>query len=176
MPAVTTGRYGREEQSMLKPANAITCCRIILSAVLLFLPPLSASFGVIYLVCGLSDAADGWIARKTHTESDAGARLDSAADVALLAVSAVKLLPLIRLDAWIWVWVAVIAAVKIAGMLLRIFHCRTAAPPHSASNKLTGLLLFLLPLTIPLADLRCSATVVCIAASFAAVQDVLSQK
>ena len=159
------------DQKLLTSANGITSCRILLCLVLVFLSPLSLSFGTVYLLCGLSDMADGYTARKTHTESKAGAKLDSAADLLFFAVSAVKLLPLMGLPAFIWIWTAVIAAVKLGGMVRRFIRLGTFAPPHSNANKLTGLLLFLLPLTLPFADIRFSAALVCAAASFAAVQD-----
>ncbi len=42
---------------------------------------------------------------------------------------------------------------------------------HSVMNKVTGALLFLLPLTIPAAGLKYSAIVVCAVATFAAMQE-----
>ena len=158
---------------MRKPANLITLSRIVLSLALLFLPTLSVAFGVLYLLGGISDMADGFVARKTHTESETGAKLDSAADLILVAVCAVKLLPLVRLNTWLWIWVAAIALVKIAAMVLRFTRVHTFMPPHSIANKLTGILLFLLPLTLPLVDIHYPAALVCAVATFAAIQDIL---
>lgn len=164
------------DAQMLKAADIITFCRIILSPSLLFFSPLSVPFGVTYLLCGLSDTADGIVARKTHTESKTGAKLDSIADAMFLTVSAVKLLPLMRLRSWIWVWVAVIAVIKTVGILLRFSEHRSFTVPHSVANKLTGALLFILPLSIPLIDIQYSAAVVCTAATFAAVDDLRSER
>ena len=161
------------DQKLLTGANGITLCRILFSPVLLFLSPLSLPFRAVYLLCGLSYMADGYIARKTRTESKLGARLDSAADLLFFVVSAIKLLPLMALPTFIWIWTAAIGAVKLGGMVRRFIRCGSFAPPHSAANRLTGLLLFLLPLTLLFADLRFSASLVCIAASFAAVQDII---
>ena len=158
---------------MLKPANLITLSRIVLSLALLFLPTLSVAFGALYLLCGISDMTDGFVARKTHTESNAGAKLDSAADLIFVTVSAVKLLPLVRLDTCLWIWTAAIALIKIAVMTLRYVRVHIFSLPHSIANKLTGILLFLLPLTLPLMDIRYGAAFVCAVASFAAVQELL---
>lgn len=155
----------------ITPGNLITLSRIVLSIALLFLPTLSVTFGVLYLLGGISDMADGFVARKTHTESETGAKLDSAADLIFVTVCAVKLLPLVRLDTWLWIWVAAIALIKITAMVLRFTRVHTFMPPHSIANKLTGVLLLLLPLTLPLVDVRYPATLVCIVA---AVQDILS--
>ena len=152
-------------------ADIITAFRIVFSIVLIFLPVQSVPFGVIYLLCGLSDMADGFAARKMHTESETGAKLDSAADIIFLAVSAVKILPLIHLDLRLWVWIALIAAVKIGAVIKRFLRCREIAIPHSFLNKLTGALLFLLPLTASLAGFRYFAVIVCAVATVSAVQD-----
>ena len=40
-----------------------------------------------------------------------------------------------------------------------------------AAYKITGLLMFLLPLTMAVVELRYSALVVCVAATFAAIQE-----
>ena len=46
-------------------ANIITGIRILGSILLAFVPVFSAVFYTVYLTCGLSDMADGMIARKT---------------------------------------------------------------------------------------------------------------
>ena len=153
----------------MNPADRITCCRILFSPALLFLPPASVPFKILYLGCGISDLADGWVARKTHTESAKGAKLDSIADFLFLAVCAVKLLPLLHLPAWIWVWTAAIAVLKIAGLLRQR---GIPTPPHSILNRITGLLLWLLPLTIPLGPVWHFAVPVCALATAAAIQDM----
>ena len=65
-------------------ANAITLLRISGTAVLLFLRPFSPAFFVVYTLTGVTDVLDGFVARKTGTASDFGAKLDSAAVSALL--------------------------------------------------------------------------------------------
>ena len=42
---------------------------------------------------------------------------------------------------------------------------------HTVMNKLTGLLLFLLPLTLHVIELEYSAVLICAVATFAAVQE-----
>lgn len=67
-------------------ANIITVCRIILSIILIFLTPNSSPFYMVYILCGFTDMLDGFVARKTHSESDIGAKLDSIADITFVAV------------------------------------------------------------------------------------------
>ena len=42
---------------------------------------------------------------------------------------------------------------------------------HTVMNKVTGVLLFVLPLTVTVIDLKYSGAVVCAAATFAAIQE-----
>ena len=67
-------------------ANIITGIRILGSILLAFVPVFSAVYYTVYLTCGLSDMADGMIARKTNNVSSFGARFDTAADFLFAAV------------------------------------------------------------------------------------------
>ena len=66
--------------------NIITTLRILGAAVLLLCNPASVAFWVIYGLCGVSDMADGYLARRLHAESKAGAVLDSVADICFVVV------------------------------------------------------------------------------------------
>ena len=57
--------------------NIITAVRILGTLFLLWAKLPSLYFFVIYSICGFSDVLDGWLARKTKTTSEFGARLDS---------------------------------------------------------------------------------------------------
>ena len=74
----------KKRTAPLRPADWITAGRGVLALLLLFPRPLSAEFYGIYTLAGLSDMADGAVARRTGTQSEAGARLDSGADLMLL--------------------------------------------------------------------------------------------
>lgn len=154
-------------------ANCISCSRILFSISLFVLSPSSVPFAVLYLLCGLSDVADGYLARKLHTESRAGERLDSIADLFFAAAYAVKIFPLLCLPIWIWIWTAFIAVIKTAGILMISKKEGRFNIAHSITNKLTGLLIFLLPLTICFIEVKYSAAVVCAVATVAATEEVL---
>ena len=152
-------------------ANLITGIRILLSVGLLFCPALSPSFYALYLLAGLSDMLDGSVARETHTATAFGAKLDTVADLVFTAVCLYKLLPVLLIPAWMCVWIGIIALIKIINTVSGFVKQRRFAAVHSRANKATGLLLFLLPLTLPFLGLTYSAPFVCAAATFAAVQE-----
>lgn len=152
-------------------ANALTVLRMALSAMLLCFPAFSKPFYVLYLTAGLTDMADGWIARKTGTVSEWGSRLDTAADLVFVAAGLIKLLPVMELPGFIWIWTVLIAAIKGVNILSGFVVQKRFVALHTALNKMTGALLFALPLTIPLVNPRVSGSVVCLAATLAAIQE-----
>ena len=141
-------------------ANIITCVRIVLSAALLFCPPLSPAFYALYLAAGFSDMIDGAVARKTGTVSELGSRLDTIADLVFTAVCLVKLLPVLEVPVWLLIWIAVIAVIKLLNIAMGYIRQKKFAAVHSVLNKVTGGLLFLFPLTLTFIDLKYSAAVV----------------
>ena len=152
-------------------ANLITVLRIICSIALLFCRALSPAFYALYIAAGITDMIDGTVARKTDSTSELGSRLDTAADFVFAAVCLIKLLPVLNINTWIYVWVAVIAVIKIINIVSGYVMQKKFMAVHSVMNKITGALLFILPLTLNFIDLKYSAPVVCIAATFAAIQE-----
>lgn len=159
------------EQMTKHIANIITACRIIGSILLLFFPAFSVAFYIIYLLCGFSDMIDGTIARKTNSTSELGSRLDTVADLIFIAVALIKILPAIHISFWLWIWGGVIAVIKIGNIILGYASERHFVSLHTVMNKVTGLLLFLLPLTVSFAELKYTAMVVCSVATFSAIQE-----
>ncbi len=152
-------------------ANIITEIRIVISVILLFCPVLSPAFYIFYITAGITDMADGEVARKTGTASESGSKLDTAADIVFAAVCLIKLLPVLHAPAWIYIWIAIIAFIKAANIAEGFFSRKELISVHSILNKVTGGLLFVFPLTITFLDLRYSAAFVCIIATAAAIQE-----
>lgn len=152
-------------------ANIVTGCRILCSIGMLFFPAFSLGFFILYLICGLTDMVDGTIARKTNTASEFGAKLDSTADFIFVAVALLKILPVLAISCWLWGWILGIALVKIANVISGFVREKRFMVEHTILNKMTGFLLFLLPLTVLFIELKYSAAVVCFVATFAAIQE-----
>jgi len=152
-------------------ANTLTACRIFGSILLLFFPTFSGAFYIIYLFCGFSDMVDGPIARKTNSISKFGSQLDTVADLIFVAVSLFKLLPAIHIPQWLWIWGGVIAFIKISNIIWGYVSKKQFISLHTIMNKVTGLMLFLLPLTISFIELKYTAIIVCSIATFSALQE-----
>lgn len=152
-------------------ANIITACRIVCSAVLLFLPALSPAFYTVYLIGGFTDMIDGTIARKMGTESAFGAKLDSVADFSFIMVCLLKILPVVVLPRWLWIWIMLIALIKISSVVSGGVRWGKLIGEHTILNKALGFLLFVLPFTLKVIPMEWSGGFLCIMATVAALQE-----
>ncbi len=128
-------------------ANLITSIRILGAIILFFLKPLSRPFFVVYTFCGLSDAVDGFTARKLKTVSDFGSKLDSVADLTFYTAMMLKIIPYLvkHLEIWNWVFLFLVLAIRISAYTVSAIKFRKFASVHSIMNKATGAGVFALP-------------------------------
>ena len=158
---------------MKRIPNIITVSRIILSIIILLINPNSIMFIVLYIACGLSDIVDGFIARKFSLQSVLGAKLDSIADMVFLVVVFIKFLPIIKVPSFIISWIMIIAIIRVTSLLIVRLKYRTFAVLHTYLNKLTGITLLLFPLAYKVFDVEILASLVCIIASIAALEEII---
>ena len=149
--------------------NAISAFRIAGSISLLFCEVTGWQFWVLYALCGISDMVDGWLARKLHAETKAGAILDSVADLVFVACCAIRLLPVLEIPTWLWIWAGVIVFIKIVNQVSALVVYKRLCFPHTLANKLTGFLLFLTAPAVFWSVIPIS--IVAAIATFAAVQE-----
>ena len=152
-------------------ANIITLVRVVCSLSLLFSPVFSPSFYTLYIVAGVSDMIDGTVARRTGTASEFGSKLDSAADFVMVAVCLIKLIPVLEIQSWLFIWIAIIALIKVINLVSGYVLHKEFVAAHTMMNKVAGMLLFILPLTLSLIDLKYSGAFVCAVATIAAIQE-----
>ena len=152
-------------------ANTITISRMMAAVALLCVEPFSVIFNVLYIYCGISDMVDGFIARKTHTESKIGEVLDSISDLIFVLICLFKILPTLHITAWLWIWILLIAIIKIANLVVGYVRQHKIVFLHTNANKVTGFLLFLLPLLLPFRIFYYVSVVISGIATFAALQE-----
>ena len=151
--------------------NAISALRFLGAVCLLFFGVESCAFWAIYFVCGLSDMADGYLARKLGCESKVGALLDSLADLAFVICCCFKLIPVLAFPKWLWFLGGVIVAIKVINQISALVMYKRCIFPHTGANKVTGVLLFVgVPLTVFLESFVPMAVIAGVA-TFAAVQE-----
>jgi CDP-diacylglycerol--glycerol-3-phosphate 3-phosphatidyltransferase len=154
---------------MTQLPNIITLLRIAGSLGLLFCDVTGVVFWIVYALCGISDITDGWLARKLKCVTKMGAVLDSVADICFVACCVWKLLPILELPQWLWLWAGVIVAIKLVNQLSALVMYGRCCFLHTTANKATGFLLFIaVPMTfwsiIPI-------SIVASVATFAAIHE-----
>ena len=152
-------------------ANIITGSRMVLSLPLLLIPLTSAWFYALYLFCGLSDMMDGTVARRTNSASEFGAKLDTVSDFVFMTVASIKFVPHFHIPVWLWIWIGVIAMMKLGNAAWGFVRKKKLVFPHTVLNKIAGLFLFLLPVTISFVDLTYTLPIVCTVATVAAIHE-----
>ena len=108
-------------------AHGITGIRILLSVLLLFFPVYSLGFFVCYLLCGLTDIADGAVARHFRSASTFGAKFDTVADFMFAAAAMMKLLPTLAIPIWLLWWIILIAVMKGINLIVEFLRRRQLA-------------------------------------------------
>ena len=154
---------------MKRLPNVISVLRIAGSLGLLFCDVAGWLFWVLYALCGISDMVDGWLARKLHVETKAGAVCDSVSDIVFVACCAIRLLPVLEIPVWLWIWAGMIVIIKMVNQISALAVFKRFCFPHTSANKLTGFLLFLTVPTMFWSMIPIS--IVAAIATFAAVQE-----
>ena len=83
---------------MKQVPNLLSASRIALCLPLLLVDAMTLPFWVLYLIAGLTDMLDGFLARRWGVESMFGARLDSFADFVFVIAVGYKLFPYLKLS------------------------------------------------------------------------------
>ena len=159
----------------LTPANLLTLARIPLALGLLAVPPLSPAFFLLYVLSGVTDMLDGPVARRAHTESRIGAKLDSLADAVFLAVVLYRLLPVLQLSPRFLRALALICFLRCGAWLVGCWKYRRFAALHTIANKLTGGALFCAPCLLPWFPPNVLCAALCLLAAFSAGEELAIQ-
>ena len=167
----------KRDKTQVHPWNAadtITAVRMAASLILLIFPLRSAWFLAVYTLAGLTDALDGWLARKTGTASAFGARLDSIADLLFYGVLLLRLFPVLRqaLPVSVWYVVTAVALVRMVAYAVAAVKYHRFASLHTRLNKLTGGAIFLLPYILAISTGVVYSWTVCALASAASLEEL----
>ena len=149
--------------------NILSSLRIVGAVALLLCDVVGTTIWVLYALCGISDIADGWLARRLKCVTKTGALLDSLADICFVGCCAWKLLPLLTLPQWLWLWAGIIVLIKFVNQLSALVLNGRCCFPHTFANKITGFMLFIaVPMTfwsiIPI-------SILAVVATFAAIEE-----
>ena len=156
---------------MKRIPNLLSMSRIALCLPLLLVDAMTMPFWVLYLIAGLTDILDGYLARRWGVESKFGARLDSLADFVFVLTVGYKFFPLLKLPAALWMMIGLIALIKVANAISSYMVKRRIEFLHTRANKLTGFFLFIGMMAIGQSYFVPVAWMIACIALFAAIQE-----
>ena len=140
--------------ALLTLPNLITFARLcaVPAAVWLVIDHRLGAAFVLFLAAGLSDAVDGWLARRRGGGSAVGALLDPVADKALLMTMYVTLAAVDRVPIWLAILVVFRDLVIVGGVIvLGLLGRQVVIRPLFVSKVNTALQIGLVALTLFLA-------------------------
>ena len=156
---------------MKRIPDFLSVSRIALCLPLLLVDAMTKPFWVLYLIAGLTDMLDGFLARRWGVESRFGARLDSLADFVFVLAVGYKLFPWLKLPTALWMMIGLIALVKMINAISAFVVKHRIKFLHTKANKLTGFLLFIGMMAIGQSYFVPVAWMIACVALFAAIQE-----
>ena len=166
-----------EEQSetstiVQRMPNALSIVRIPLSLSILLVKPFSALFFILYILCGATDALDGFIARRFNAMSALGARLDSVADFVFFGAALYVFLTAMALPAFLIMWAILIVAVRFMGLGRAFSKYKEWAALHTYAYKLAGFTFFLFPFLAAFLGVVTAGIMLCGIATLATAEEI----
>ena len=166
-----------EEQSetltiVQRMPNALSIARIPLSLSILLVKPFSVLFFALYILCGLTDALDGFIARKFNAMSALGARLDSVADFVFFGVALYVFLTAMAIPAFLIMWAILIVAVRFMGLGRAFSKYKEWAALHTYAYKLAGFTFFFFPFLAVFLGVVTAGIMLCGIATLATAEEI----
>ena len=127
--------------------NFITGIRLVAAIVMIFLEALTLPFFLVYGICGLSDALDGFLARKLKVSSKVGSMLDSIADLLFYFVMMMKILPVMAelLEWQHWMIIIIPTILHLLAYLICMIKFKKFSSLHTYANKVLSFLVFAFP-------------------------------
>ena len=135
--------------------NLLTLIRFLGGIVLIFLPIPGKAFYTVYILCGLTDALDGFLARRLRTAS--------------------PMMPILRrrLPGWIWYIVAFVLALRLTSYLVAAFKLHKFAAVHTIANKATGAMVFGVGLVLNLSILTLYCLALAAVATWSSTEELV---
>lgn len=152
--------------------NALSIARIPLSLSILVVKPFSAPFFALYILCGVTDALDGFVARRFNASSALGARLDSAADFVFFGSALYVFLTALAIPAFLILWAILIVAVRFMGLGRAFSKYKEWAALHTYAFKITGFVFFCFPFLATLLGVSTAGIMLCGIASLATAEEI----
>lgn len=126
--------------------NNLSCIRVVLSISLLFISSYVYVFITCYLLCGISDILDGYLARKLKAQSALGSNLDTFADFIFTMVYLYFLITMIRNQFLLLMvmFITIVAVFRLINVIYTKNKFNRFGIMHTTLNKTVGVCMFIM--------------------------------
>ena len=162
-------------KSNINIPNAVTFFRLVGAIALIFIKPFSLWFYIVFLLCGASDAIDGYLARRMNCSTEFGAKLDSVSDLTFYSVMLLKVFPHLwaNLPRYVFVFAGLVIFTRIVIYIYVGLRHHRFSSLHTYGNKITSFSLFISPFVAPTFLLYYFSMAVCIFGGIASVEELI---
>lgn len=75
------------------------------------------------------------------------------------------------IETWMYIWIMIIAEIKLINIVSGFVRYKRMIAVHSVLNRITGSMLFVLPLSVCFIELHYTVLIVCATATIAAIDE-----
>jgi CDP-diacylglycerol--glycerol-3-phosphate 3-phosphatidyltransferase len=125
--------------------NALSLSRFFMAITLFFFTPFSVVFVVVYVVAVMTDAVDGFFARRFNSQSKLGDNLDTLADFTLVGITLFRIVPVMAFTAQSIGIIVSIFALKIVALLVSYIKFKQVISLTTYLSKLMAVAAFSFP-------------------------------
>lgn len=134
---------------------------------------MSAGFLITHVFGSVSDAADGYLARKYQLQTTKGAIFDSIADTLYVLALLVVMIPYLEWPGWIVAWITVIVVIRLGAVGVGFARFHALVFLHTYANKIAGAIILAVPFLALVFDPVPIMVAVCCLATISAVEELL---
>jgi len=129
--------------------NILSVSRILISILLFFCFGKFYLFLFFYILAGLTDVLDGYLAKKLNAKTSLGAKLDSIGDLFFYTMLITYLLTQQREIVLSFLgYIILVILLRVINLVFGLIKYRRLIMVHTFANKVAGFLVFLLPILI----------------------------
>jgi CDP-diacylglycerol--glycerol-3-phosphate 3-phosphatidyltransferase len=158
-------------------ANILTFSRVVIGFFLFGFKEYNVTYLIIFLYCGISDALDGFFARKFGSVSQMGSTLDTLGDLIVYFGMAKILLSneKYHFQSWIYFWFAGTLVIFAVAAFIGLGRFKKVYFVHTISGKLLGILVFTVPFGCYFDLQNAIGIAICVAATTNAIESLIVQ-
>jgi phosphatidylglycerophosphate synthase len=125
--------------------NTLSISRAVLAISLFLFAPFSVAFVVIYVVAVLTDAADGFFARRFSSQTKLGSDLDTLADFMLVGITLIRIIPVMDFNILSIAIIVSIFVIKSAALIVSYIKFKQVISLNTYFSKLLAVVAFMFP-------------------------------